>query len=109
MNHHNESTSILRQIIKDMLSIGFYHIHDHVLQLRQLNITEENLANVTEKEKQESIRLQTTLALLNDTVHPALLVAKEMFPEHAEFIAMCEQNVKKGQCICYSCKIKNPV
>lgn len=117
MSHHTNSDSRMKQIISDVLSIGLSHIQDIAMKLKDLNVSEDNIKDKSPEEVQRSVLLNNILTILNDALHPAHELAKELYPNAKEFIEMCQENHKKAierkllasTCHCYTCNTKNPV
>ncbi len=117
MSLHSHDNAHIKQVLSDVISISMSHIQDIALKLKDLNITEENLKDQPEDKKQRSIVLNNILTLINDAIHPAHNLAKELYPDATQFIELCQQNHKlaierkliSSICHCYSCKVATPV
>ena len=117
MSHHKHDNAHIKQVLTDVIAISMSHIQDLALKLKKLNITEENLASKSEEEKNRSIVLNNILTIINDAIHPAHDLAKELFPGASQFIDLCKDNHKlaierkliASTCSCYTCKIEKPV
>lgn len=117
MSHHSNSNAHIKQVLSDVISISMSHIQDLALKLKELNITDSNLAEKTEEEKNRSIVLNNILTIINDAIHPAHNLAKEFYPGAEKFIDLCKENHRlaierkliSSTCGCYTCKTDKPV
>lgn len=114
MSHHSNSNSHMKQIVADVLSIGLSHIQDIAVKLKELDINADNMKDKSPELIQRSVLLNNILTILNDALHPAYPLAKEIYPNSHEFIDMCMENHKRAierkllapNCHCYTCNIK---
>lgn len=116
MNKINDNAHI-KQVLSDVISVSMSHIQDIALRLKKLDINESNIKEKSSEIVQQSVLLNNILTIVNDAIHPAHELAKEIYPGAKEFIEMCQQNHKlaierkliSDKCGCYSCKIESPV
>lgn len=117
MSHHMHDNAHIKQVLSDVIALSMSHIQDLALKLKELNITEENLATRSLADQEKSKTMNYLLHIINDAIHPAHNLAKEFFPGAADFIEMCKVNHKlaierkliASTCGCYSCKMKKPI
>lgn len=117
MSHHSNDNAHIKQILMDVISLSMSHIHSLSAELKKLDINDANFAEKSPDERRRSMILNNMLTTINDSIHPAHDLALEFFPQAKEFIEACKKNQEMAiqskllpnKCICYTCKIKNPV
>lgn len=107
----------IKQVLADVISIAMSHIQDIALKLKDLDINESNIKDKSPEIVQKSVLLNNILTIINDAIHPAHDISKELYPGAVDFIDMCivnhklaiERKLISAKCGCYKCKIENPV
>jgi len=114
--HKKYSTTHLKGILGDVLSIAFQHMGAMAKELNHLNITLENVKDKTDAEKSTSATLNHILTIINDVIHPAHDIAAELFDKDiSEFVDFCiknqalaiEKKLISPVCKCHACKLKS--
>ena len=117
MSLKSNNNDDMKQVVSDIVSITMSHIQDIAIKLKDMNITEENLKDKSPETIQKSVTLNNILTIINDCIHPAHELSKELYPDALEFINICIDNHKRAIekklispiCNCYCCKMKKPV
>ena len=117
MPHHKHNNAHYKQVLADVISISMSHIQDLALRLKELDINESNIKEKSPEIVQKSVLLNNILTIVNDAIHPAHDIAKDIYPGAAAFIDMCKENHKlaierkliSDKCNCYMHKIEKPV
>lgn len=114
--HKTNSATHLKMILKDVVSTGFQHMAALAEQLKEMNITEENIKDKTKEEIMVAQTMGNILTIINDVLHPAHDVAVSLFEDKdiTEFVNYCIANQQRAIekklispiCKCYSCKLK---
>lgn len=115
--HHKHDNAHVKQVLSDVISIAMSHIQDIALRLKELDITEANIKEKSPEIVQKSVLLNNILTILNDAIHPAHTIAKDIYPGASAFIDMCIENHRiaierkliSDKCNCYMHKIEKPV
>ncbi len=114
--HKTNSSTHLKMILKDVVSTAFQHMAALAEQLKEMNITEENIKDKTKEEIMVAQTMGNILTIINDVIHPAHDIAVSLFEDKdiTEFVDYCINNQKRAidkklissVCRCYSCKLK---
>lgn len=81
----------LKKIIVDSLSTAFVAIDHLGRSLAAMKLTEAELVDTVDNERTKQAKLLiSTIALVNDIIHPAHKIAYDLFPQSAHaFIDQC--------------------
>ncbi len=111
--HKTNSATHLKMILADVVSTAFQHMAAMAKELKDLDITEDNLKDKTREQIATAQVMSNMLTIINDVIHPAHDVAVSLFDEDfKEFVDYCVKNqalaIEKklitNTCKCYSCK-----
>jgi len=116
--HKTNSTTHLKMILADVVSIAFQHMAAMGQELNNLDIKEENLKDKTPAQLATAQTMSNMLTIINDVIHPAHSVATQLFNKDVkEYVDYCiknqalaiENKLISPTCKCYSCKQKQPI
>lgn len=113
--HRINSATHLKMILADVMSVAFQHMRSLGLELKALNIQEDNVASKTKEELFAAETMSHILTIINDVIHPAHDICDHLFDKDMkEFVDYCKKNQKMAiekklileNCMCSSCKSK---
>ncbi len=116
--HKTNSATHLKMILADVVSTAFQHMAAMAKELKDLDISEDNLKDKTREQIATAQVMSNMLTIINDVIHPAHDVAVSLFDEDfKEFVDYCVKNqaiaIEKklitNTCKCYSCKQKQSI
>jgi hypothetical protein len=102
----------LKEIIENILSIGFSSLSSFAEELDKLSLTREDFLSPGDKiaDVNKAKLLVNTITLVSDVIHPAYNIALSLFPEedNKEFVKQCieqrkiavEKGMVSGNCPC---------
>ena len=113
--HKTNSTTHLKLILADVVSISFQHMRALATELKALDITPDNVKDKKPEEIMAANTMSHILTILNDVIHPAHDICDQLFDKDVQdFVAYCiknqqiaiEKKMINSKCACYSCKLK---
>lgn len=113
--HKTNSATHLKMTLKDVVSTAFQHMAAIAQELKELNMTEENIKDKTREQLAIAQTMNNVLTIINDVIHPAHDIAASLFENDVtEFVDYCKKNQQlaiekkliSAICKCYSCKLK---
>lgn len=98
-----------KRVLMDVISNGYHHIQAINNEIQQMKIEDPKSATQSEQDKLRALTL--TMTLVNDLIHPAHKISKEMLKGKDELIDYCMrmqkiafQNKLIDECYCSVCK-----
>lgn len=116
--HKTNSATHLKMIVSDMLSLSFQHMAAMANELKELDITEENMKDKSPAQIATAQTMSNMLTIINDVIHPAHDIAVQLFDKDvSQFVDYCiknqalaiEKKLISDKCNCYSCKLKSKI
>ncbi len=114
--HKEHSSTHLKRILKDIVSIAFQHMGALASELKNLDINESNLKDKRQGDLQAAETMSHLITIINDVIHPAHDMSIKLFDtvDVKEFVEYCQKNqalaIEKklisSVCKCYSCSLK---
>lgn len=116
--HKTHSATHLKMILADVVSTAFQHMAAMAQELKELDITEENIKDKTRVQIATAQTMSNMLTIINDVIHPTHDIAISLFDRDVkEFVDYCiknqalaiEKKLISPTCKCYSCKSKQSI
>jgi hypothetical protein len=113
--HKTNSATHLKMVLSDVLNGSFQHMTALARELKELDITPENIKEKTDHQLMIHQTISNLLTIINDIIHPAHDMLEQLFDTKIkDFADFCKKNqalaIEKKlinpKCKCYSCRGK---